>query len=58
VTAGELPPGVRASAAAWADCLAGAMPKTAYLEGFGWWTLDEVYGFPRFRICGKHHIAK
>ena len=32
VTTGELPPDVRASAAAWADCLAGAMPKTAYLE--------------------------
>jgi len=32
VTAGDLPPDVRASAAAWADCLAGAMPKTAYLE--------------------------
>jgi len=32
VTAGELPPDVRASAAAWADCLAGAMAKAAYLE--------------------------
>ena len=32
VTAGELPPDVRASAAAWADCLAGAMDKEAYLE--------------------------
>jgi ubiquinone/menaquinone biosynthesis C-methylase UbiE len=32
VTTGELPPEVRASAAAWADCLAGAMPKDAYLE--------------------------
>ena len=32
VTAGELPPDVRASAAAWADCLAGAMAKDAYLE--------------------------
>jgi arsenite methyltransferase len=31
VTAGELPPEVRASAAAWADCLAGAMAKEAYL---------------------------
>jgi arsenite methyltransferase len=31
VTAGELPPEVRASAAAWADCLAGAMEKEAYL---------------------------
>jgi arsenite methyltransferase len=31
VTAGELPPDVRASAAAWADCLAGAMEKEAYL---------------------------
>lgn len=40
VTAGDLPPDVRASAAAWADCLAGAMPKADYLEtirnaGFG-----------------------
>src|SRR4030042_1554925 len=32
VTASELPPDVRASAAAWADCLAGAMEKEAYLE--------------------------
>ncbi|RJR34603.1 MAG: methyltransferase domain-containing protein [Deltaproteobacteria bacterium] len=32
VTAGELPPDVKASAAAWADCLAGAMEKEAYLE--------------------------
>jgi SAM-dependent methyltransferase len=32
VTAGELPPEVRASAAAWADCLAGALPKEAYLD--------------------------
>jgi arsenite methyltransferase len=32
VTGGELPPEVRASAAAWADCLAGAMEKEAYLE--------------------------
>ncbi|OGP75058.1 MAG: arsenite S-adenosylmethyltransferase [Deltaproteobacteria bacterium RBG_13_58_19] len=31
VTAGDLPPEVRASAAAWADCLAGAMEKEAYL---------------------------
>jgi arsenite methyltransferase len=32
VTAGELPPDVRASAAAWADCLAGAMEQESYLE--------------------------
>ncbi len=32
VTGGELPPDVRASAAAWADCLAGAMEKEVYLE--------------------------
>jgi SAM-dependent methyltransferase len=32
VTAGELPSEVRQSAAAWADCLAGAMEKEAYLE--------------------------
>ncbi|MFZ5448421.1 MAG: arsenite methyltransferase [Thermodesulfobacteriota bacterium] len=32
VTAGDLPADVRASAAAWADCLAGAMEKEAYLE--------------------------
>ena len=32
VTAGELPPDVRASAAAWADCLAGAMEKEEYLD--------------------------
>ncbi len=32
VTTEELPKEVRASAAAWADCLAGAMEKEAYLE--------------------------
>ena len=32
VTSGDLPEDVRASAAAWADCLAGAMEKEAYLE--------------------------
>lgn len=32
VTAGELPEDVRQSAAAWADCLAGAMEKETYLE--------------------------
>ena len=32
VTAGDLPPDVRASAAAWADCLAGALEKERYLE--------------------------
>ncbi len=32
VTAGDLPPEIKASAAAWADCLAGAMEKEAYLE--------------------------
>jgi arsenite methyltransferase len=31
-TAGELPADVRQSAAAWADCLAGALEKEAYLE--------------------------
>jgi arsenite methyltransferase len=32
VTAGALPPDVRASAAAWADCLAGALEKEMYLK--------------------------
>ncbi len=32
VTVGDLPPEVLASAVAWADCLAGAMEKEAYLE--------------------------
>jgi arsenite methyltransferase len=32
VTSEELPADVRASAAAWADCLAGAMEKEAYLD--------------------------
>jgi arsenite methyltransferase len=32
VTEGPLPPDVRASAAAWADCLAGALEKEAYLD--------------------------
>jgi len=40
VTAGALPTDVRANATAWADCLAGALEKDAYLEiirlaGFG-----------------------
>lgn len=32
VTMGNLPEDVRQSAIAWADCLAGAMDKEAYLE--------------------------
>ena len=32
VTEGPLPPDVQASAAAWADCLAGTMAKEAYLD--------------------------
>jgi arsenite methyltransferase len=32
VTAGDLPADVRASAVAWAECLAGALEKEAYLE--------------------------
>ena len=32
VTVGDLPAAVRASAAAWADCLAGALEKEIYLE--------------------------
>jgi arsenite methyltransferase len=35
VTEGPLPPDVRASAAAWADCLAGAMAREAYLDTIG-----------------------
>jgi arsenite methyltransferase len=42
VTAGDLPPDVRASAAAWADCLAGAMEKEAYLETIGRAGFSEV----------------
>jgi arsenite methyltransferase len=32
ITVGELPPDLRASAASWADCVAGAMEKEAYLD--------------------------
>jgi len=62
VTAGDLPPDVRASAAAWADCLAGAMPKMAYLEtirsaGFAAVTVvsESPYGAPGMdaRLQGK-----
>jgi SAM-dependent methyltransferase len=42
VTAGELPPEVRASAAAWADCLAGAMEREAYLETIRQAGFDQV----------------
>jgi SAM-dependent methyltransferase len=62
VTAGELPPDVRASFAAWADCLAGAMEKEAYLEtirqaGFSEVAVvsESVYGEPGMdeRLRGK-----
>ncbi len=42
VTEGELPGDVRASAAAWADCLAGAMEKEAYLDAVRAAGLGEV----------------
>jgi SAM-dependent methyltransferase len=47
VTAGELPADVRASAAAWADCLAGAMEKEAYLE-----TIRRA-GFPEVTVVAE-----
>jgi arsenite methyltransferase len=62
VTQGALPEDVRASAAAWADCLAGAMPKEAYLEtirraGFSEVTVvsESPYGAPGMdeRLRGK-----
>jgi arsenite methyltransferase len=62
VTDGELPPDVRSSAAAWADCLAGAMAKEAYLEtirqaGFGAVTVvsESAYEAPGMdvRLQGK-----
>jgi SAM-dependent methyltransferase len=62
VTIGELPEDVRASAAAWADCLSGAMQKEAYLEtirraGFAEVTLvsESPYEGPRMdeRLRGK-----
>jgi ubiquinone/menaquinone biosynthesis C-methylase UbiE len=49
VTAGELPPDVRGSAAAWADCLAGAMEKEAYLDTIrraGFAQVEVVSGKP------------
>jgi SAM-dependent methyltransferase len=42
VTSGELPADVRASALAWADCLAGAMPKEDYLATIGKAGFSEV----------------
>ena len=42
VTAGPLPEDVRASAAAWADCLAGAMEKEAYLAAIREAGFNEV----------------
>lgn len=62
VTAGELPAEVRASAAAWADCLAGAMEKEAYLAtireaGFAAVTVvsESAYAAPEMdeRLRGK-----
>ncbi len=47
VTAGELPMDVQASAAAWADCLAGAMEKEAYLE-----TIRQA-GFAEVRVVSE-----
>ncbi len=47
VTAAELPPDVRASAAAWADCLAGAMAKEDYLE-----TIRRA-GFAEVRVVSE-----
>jgi arsenite methyltransferase len=67
VTAGDLPEEVRASAAAWADCLAGAMEKEAYLEtmrraGFSEVTVvsESAYEAPGMdqRLCGKIVSAK
>jgi arsenite methyltransferase len=49
VTAGELPADVRRSFAAWADCLAGAMEKEAYLETIrraGFTEVSVVSEFP------------
>ncbi len=42
VTNGPLPDDVRQSAAAWADCLAGAMAQEAYLETIRWAGFDAV----------------
>ena len=62
VTVGNIPPDVRASAAAWADCLAGAMGREAYLEtirqaGFADVTVisESPYEAPEMdeRLCGK-----
>ena len=62
VTAADLPEDVRASAAAWADCLAGAMEKEAYLAtiraaGFAKVTAvsESSYEAPEMdaRLCGK-----
>ena len=49
VTAGELPEEVRQSAAAWADCLAGALEKEVYLETIrraGFAQVEVVSGKP------------
>jgi SAM-dependent methyltransferase len=49
VTAGELPEEVRQSAAAWADCLAGALEKEVYLETIrraGFSKVEVVSGKP------------
>ncbi len=62
VTAGELPPEVRRDAAAWADCIAGAMEKSAYLKtireaGFSPVEVaaESPYEFPEMdeRVKGK-----
>jgi len=47
VTEGELPPEVRANAAAWAECLTGAMPRKDYLE-----TIRRA-GFSHVEVIGQ-----
>ena len=48
VTEGPIPADIRQSFAAWADCLAGAMEKEAYLE-----TIREA-GFTEVAIVAQH----
>jgi arsenite methyltransferase len=67
VTVGELPPDLRASAASWADCVAGAMEKEAYLDtirraGFSTVAVisESPYGAPGMdeRLRGKISSVK
>lgn len=50
VIEGELPEQVRGSLKAWAQCIAGALPREEYLETIG------QAGFQNLRVLSEHHF--